>query len=62
MKSQRLPRHLLDAMHTMRRSTAIRETLGDNFVTMLLDVKAAEHEAYQQVISAWEREHLLLNV
>ena len=28
----------------------------------LLDVKYTEHEAYQQVISAWEREHLLLNV
>jgi glutamine synthetase len=29
---------------------------------VFLEVKAAEHEAYQQVISAWERQHLLLNV
>jgi hypothetical protein len=25
-------------------------------------VKASEHDAYQQVISPWERQHLLLNV
>jgi glutamine synthetase len=36
--------------------------LGQDFVTVYLDVKHTEHEAYQQVISAWEREHLLLNV
>lgn len=62
MKSQRLPRHLLDALYNLRRSSALREALGDDFVTMFLEVKAAEHDAYQQVISAWEREHLLLNV
>lgn len=62
VKSQRLPRHLLDSMYEMRRSSALREALGDTFVTVYLEVKAAEHEAYQQVISAWERQHLLLNV
>lgn len=62
MKSQRLPRHLLDAIYEMRRSSALREMLGETFITVLADVKMAEHEAYQQVISAWEREHLLLNV
>lgn len=62
MKGQRLPRHLLDALQAMRRSSALREALGDTFVSVFLEVKAAEHDAYQQVISAWEREHLLLNV
>jgi glutamine synthetase len=62
LKSQRLPRHLLDAIHGMRRSSALRETLGDQFVDVFVEVKLAEHEAYQQVISAWERQHLLLNV
>ncbi|MEL6316818.1 MAG: glutamine synthetase, partial [Pseudomonadota bacterium] len=57
-----LPRHLLDAMATLKRSDALHEVLGAEFVTLFLDVKRAEHEAYQQVISAWEREHLLLNV
>ena len=26
------------------------------------EIKQTEHDAYQNVISAWEREHLLLNV
>ena len=55
-------RHLLDALYNLRRSTALREALGETFVSVFLEVKLAEHEAYQQVISAWEREHLLLNV
>jgi glutamine synthetase len=62
VKSQRLPRHLLDALGNLRASRALREALGDTFVSVFLEVKAAEHAAYQQVISAWEREHLLLNV
>jgi glutamine synthetase len=35
---------------------------GDAFVDLYSDVKAGEHDAYQQVISPWERQHLLLNV
>jgi glutamine synthetase len=62
VKSQRLPRHLLDALSNLRASRALRDALGDTFVSVFLEVKAAEHAAYQQVISAWEREHLLLNV
>lgn len=62
VKSQRLPRHLLDALSNLRGSRALRDALGDTFVSVFLEVKAAEHAAYQQVISAWEREHLLLNV
>ncbi len=62
VKSQRLPRHLLDALYALRGSKALREALGETFVTVFLEVKLAEHAAYQQVISAWEREHLLLNV
>ena len=36
--------------------------LGDDFVEALIMVKETELEAYQRVISSWEREHLLLNV
>jgi len=36
--------------------------LGETFVDALIMVKEVEHRAYQQVISSWEREHLLLNV
>jgi glutamine synthetase len=57
-----LPRYLPDALNKLNGSDDLREVLGDEFVTLLLEVKQAEHDAYQQVISAWEREHLLLNV
>jgi glutamine synthetase len=61
MKYQ-LPRHLLDAIQKFRNSADIRELLGESFVDLYSDVKASEHDAYQQVISPWERQHLLLNV
>ena len=57
-----LPRYLPDSLNKLNGSDDLREVLGDEFVTLLLEVKQAEHDAYQQVISAWEREHLLLNV
>jgi glutamine synthetase len=61
-KRYALPRHLLDALDNLRTATELKEVLGADFVTLYMDVKLTEHEAYQQVISAWEREHLLLNV
>ncbi|MBI1210318.1 MAG: glutamine synthetase [Alphaproteobacteria bacterium] len=57
-----LPRHLLDAIQRFRASNDMREILGEAFVDLFSDVKASEHDAYQQVISPWERQHLLLNV
>jgi len=57
-----LPRHLLDAIQKFRASDDLREILGETFVDLYSDVKASEHDAYQQVISPWERQHLLLNV
>ena len=45
-----------------RASSDLREVFGDAFVDLYSDVKASEHDAYQQVISPWERQHLLLNV
>jgi glutamine synthetase len=61
-KRMALPRHLLDAIAEMRAAREVREILGESFVTLYCDVKASEHDAYQQVISPWERQHLLLNV
>ncbi len=62
MRGHALPRHILDSISALRRSDALKQVLGADFVQLYLEVKLAEHEAYQQVISAWEREHLLLNV
>jgi glutamine synthetase len=57
-----LPRHLFDALQKMIRSRPIRQVLGDRFVAALHAVKIHEYDAYQRVISSWEREFLLLNV
>ncbi len=57
-----LPRHILDAITKFRASSDLKEILGEKFVLLYSDVKASEHDAYQQVISPWERQHLLLNV
>ena len=57
-----LPRHLLDAIVRFRAADDLKSVLGEPFVDLYCDVKASEHDAYQQVISPWERQHLLLNV
>ena len=57
-----LPRHLLDALQKLRACTELKEVLGEDFITLFLDIKNAEHDAYLAVVSPWEREHLLLNV
>ncbi len=62
LESYALPRHLLHAMDLMRQSDALHDILGQDFLRLFLDVKNEEHDAFQQVISPWEREHLLLNV
>jgi glutamine synthetase len=46
----------------LRRAKPLRQLFGDDFVEALIMVKETELEAYQRVISSWEREHLLLNV
>jgi glutamine synthetase len=60
--AQTLPRHLMDALDQLRRSRPLRQLLGEDFVEALVMVKETELEAYQRVISSWERQHLLLNV
>lgn len=57
-----LPRHILDAVARFRSSSDLKEVLGEKFVLLFSEVKTSEHDAYQQVISPWERQHLLLNV
>ncbi|NBB82125.1 MAG: glutamine synthetase [Alphaproteobacteria bacterium] len=57
-----LPRHLWDSLRKFSASKPLREVLGDKFVDVMWYVKLTEYDAYQQVISSWERENLLLNV
>jgi glutamine synthetase len=60
--AQTLPHQLPEALRKLQLSGPLKEVLGEAFVECLLSVKQTEHDAYQRVISSWEREHLLLNV
>jgi glutamine synthetase len=57
-----LPRSLDEALRELRSSEPLVELLGPTFVEAFALVKEAEYEVFLQVISSWEREHLLLNV
>jgi glutamine synthetase len=57
-----LPRSLDSALRRLRESQALIQILGEPFVAAYTIVKEAESEVFMQVISSWEREHLLLNV
>lgn len=57
-----LPRHQADALAKFNACKPLKEVLGERFVAAVSYVKQAEYEAYQRVISSWERENLLLNV
>jgi glutamine synthetase len=57
-----LPRSLDEALRRLRESEELVNLLGETFVAAFSIVKEAEYEVFLQVISSWEREHLLLNV
>ncbi|NBU24915.1 MAG: glutamine synthetase, partial [Gammaproteobacteria bacterium] len=46
----------------LRECDPLIEIFGESFVSAFSLVKEAEYEVFLQVISSWEREHLLLNV
>lgn len=57
-----LPRTLNEALDRFNHARGVRALLGEPFFDAFAAIKAAELEAYQDVVSAWEREHLLLKV
>lgn len=57
-----LPRTLHDALYRFGGNRHLKAVLGEDFVQAVIAVKEAELADYQEVISSWEREHLLLNV
>ncbi|MEQ5801684.1 glutamine synthetase family protein [Halomonas sp. H10-9-1] len=58
----RLPDDIGPALDLLRDCQPLADILGERFTHSYLAVKRAEHRAYFQVISSWEREHLLLRV
>lgn len=57
-----LPRELSHALDIMEACEPLKDILGEKMVQVLVAVKKLEYDTYLQVISSWEREHLLLNV
>ena len=57
-----LPYNLGDALDLLEEDSALRDVLGQEFCLVYDAVKRNEYKEFLQVISPWEREHLLLNV
>jgi glutamine synthetase len=57
-----LPRDLQTALRLLGECDPLHEVLGARFIKAYAAVKEQEYETFFQVISSWEREHLLLKV
>lgn len=57
-----IPENLGDALDLFDEAKEIHEVLGPEFARVYSIVKRTEYTEFLQVISPWEREHLLLNV
>ncbi|MEL6570712.1 MAG: glutamine synthetase family protein [Pseudomonadota bacterium] len=57
-----IPRGLFIALDLFDEATDVHQVMGEEFARVYSIVKRAEYNEFLQVISPWEREHLLLNV
>lgn len=57
-----LPRGLQEALVLFDECEPLREVLGEQFSSIYSALKAHEFNEFMQVVSPWEREHLLLTV
>ena len=57
-----LSRHWYDSLQHLSDSKELRAVLGDAFIEVYVGVKEVEFDNFLNVISPWEREHLLLKV
>ncbi|WP_171207750.1 MULTISPECIES: glutamine synthetase family protein [unclassified Ruegeria] len=57
-----IPQVMGSALDLFDEAEALHQVLGPEFARVYGIVKRAEYEEFLQVISPWEREHLLLNV
>jgi glutamine synthetase len=60
--SDEIPTTLGDALDMLEEDAALVEVMGPDFCKVYDSVKRNEYKEFLQVISPWEREHLLLNV
>ena len=57
-----IPVNLGDALDLLDEDKALQEVMGVDFIKVYDSVKRNEYKEFLQVISPWEREHLLLSV
>jgi len=57
-----LHRFLYEAIDALDASKALREILGDKFITLYCAVKSDECREFQEIVTPWEREVLMFNV
>ena len=62
LAEHQLPRSLGEALALLRAEADLASVLGQEFVTVYTEIKETEFEEFMEVISPWEREHLLLHV
>ena len=55
-----MPRSLDAALKLMTACEPVTGILGESFIRAFARIKEAELAAYDEVISSWERDHLLL--
>ena len=60
--SDEIPVNMGDALDLLDDDQALKEIMGLEFCKVYDSVKRNEYKEFLQVISPWEREHLLLNV
>ena len=61
-KPMKLSRHWYESLQNLADCQQLREVLGDIFIDVYIGVKEVEFDNFLNVISPWEREHLLLKV
>lgn len=60
LHARTLPRTLDDGLERLANCAAARAELGSEFVDAFIAIKQSELNNFQQVVSSWERDHLLL--
>ena len=60
LEERTLPRTLDGALKQMMACEPVAELLGEGFIRAFYEIKLNELSAYDEVISSWERDHLLL--
>ena len=57
-----IPRTLRESLEMLLSCEPLVDLFGERFVKLYVDMKQREMDAFSEVVTAWEREHLLLTV